>query len=319
MVDWIARLYFLGTMASAGIGWAVTFFATSAQGWDAAAVWVASVIVGAGCAIIFIALKASKASVLQNHASPPTASIHVVQPIWWPLRDLFAYLAPYLPLRATKKTESGAFVDGVDPRWKPIGDLVLKPLSLGLLRSNGRQRRSGKRLHAAPISAEFWREAKFTYWFLDAGPSVVQDAHNDSDSFSEIEVDRSEAMAIWPNGAEIPLLDAAREIYEQIKDKPIGVVIEALNDNADDMLSWICIEIAMYKNGKEPLVKLRGNKPPSRLVEEIYTAPLTNYDFVVEGNAIILQQRFENSRYENLAVVAADMDRAIHTMGSRQV
>lgn len=237
----------------------------------------------------------------------------------WPLRDLFAYLAPHLPSRATKKNEHGGFIDGIDPRWKPIGEIVLKPLSLGRLHASGRQRKTGKRLQAAPIPPEFWRDAKFTYWFLDAGPSNVQDASNGRESYSEIEVDRAEAIAIWPNGAEIALLEAARQIYEHVKDAPIGIVIEGLNDSPDDVLTWICNEIAMYRKGKEPLVKLRGNKPPSRKSEEIYTAPLTSYDFVVEGNAIVLQERYGKARYENLTVTVVEIDHAIHELASRQV
>lgn len=248
-----------------------------------------------------------------------TSSAYTIEPVTWPLRDLFSYLAPHLPLRATKKTETGGFVDGVDPRWKPIGDILLKPLSLGRLHATGRQRQNGKRLQAAPIPPEFWRDAKFTYWFLDAGPSIVQDASNGRESYSEIEVNRAEAMAFWPNGAEISLLEAARQIYENVKDRPIGIVIEGLNDSPDDILTWICNEIAMYREGKEPLVKLRGNKLPSRIPEEVYTAPLTGYDFVIEGNAIVLQQRYGKSRYENLTVTAADVDRAIHELSSRQI
>jgi hypothetical protein len=85
------------------------------------------------------------------------------------------------------------------------------------------------------------------------------------------------------------------------------------------MLTWICNEIAMYRNGKEPLIKLRGNKPPSRIQEEIYTAPLTNYDFVVEGNAIILKERYGTLRWENLTTIAAEVDRAIENLARRDV
>ena len=117
----------------------------------------------------------------------------------WPLRDLFFYLAPNLPLTAHRKTATGGIIGHVDERWEPIGATVLKQLSLGRLHASGRQLRETKRLHAAPIPSEFWRDAKFTYWFLDEGLSVVQDAFNSkNDSYSEIEVDRTEAMAIWP-------------------------------------------------------------------------------------------------------------------------
>ena len=243
-----------------------------------------------------------------------------LEPDSWSLRDLFGYLAPHLPLRAAKKTQSGEFVDGVDPRWKPIGDIVLKQLSLGKLHAIGRQLvHNTKRLHAATIPSEFWRDAKFTFWFLDAGPSNVLDASNSRDLYSQIEVNRNEAMAIWPNGAEISLLEAARQIYEHVKDAPIGIVIEGLNDGPDDILTWICDEIAMYRNGREPLVKLRGSRLPARTSEEIYTAPLSGYDFVVEGNAVVLQERHGKSRYENLTVTVAEVDRAIRELASRQV
>jgi len=75
----------------------------------------------------------------------------------------------------------------------------------------------------------------------------------------------------------------------------------------------------MYRDGKEPLVKLRGNKPPSYAIEEIYTAPLTSYEFAVEGNAIIFQERYGKFRYENLTVTAVEIDRAIHELASRQI
>jgi len=116
----------------------------------------------------------------------------------WPLRDLFHHLAPHVPLRASKKI-GNAVVDDIDNRWKDVGATVLKQLSLGKLHASGRQRRKGKRLQAGPIPAEFWRDAKFTYWFLDEGHAIIEDASNDYESYSEIEVNRAEALAIWPS------------------------------------------------------------------------------------------------------------------------
>jgi hypothetical protein len=59
-IDWAARIHFLGTVAWGGGGWAVTFFGASAYGWDPISVWVASVVVGACCALIFIGYKAHR-------------------------------------------------------------------------------------------------------------------------------------------------------------------------------------------------------------------------------------------------------------------
>jgi hypothetical protein len=115
-----------------------------------------------------------------------------------PLRELFGYLAPHLPLTAHRKLDGGRIIGEVDQRWKPVGATVLKQLSLGRLHATGRELRGTKRLQAAPIRSEFWRDAEFTYWFLDEGPSVVQDAFNHArESYAEVEVNRSEAMAIW--------------------------------------------------------------------------------------------------------------------------
>ncbi len=61
LVDWAARLHFIGTTAFALGGWAVTFFAASAGGWgDPVAIWIASVFVGSCCAFIFLAIKARR-------------------------------------------------------------------------------------------------------------------------------------------------------------------------------------------------------------------------------------------------------------------
>jgi hypothetical protein len=118
------------------------------------------------------------------------------------LHELFGYLAPHLPLTAHRKLDGGGIVGEVDARWKPIGAMVLKQLSLGRLRATGRELRGTKRLQAAPIPTEFWRDAEFTYWFLDEGPSVVQDAFDHArQSYAEVEVNRSEAMAIWPRSS----------------------------------------------------------------------------------------------------------------------
>lgn len=117
---------------------------------------------------------------------------------YWPLRRLFGYLAPHLPLTAHRVLPGGGIVTDIDERWKPIGDEVLKALSIGRLHAIGREIVKGtKRLHAAPIPSDYWAAAKFTYWFLDDELSVW-DVGNGR-SFSEVEVNASESTAIWPD------------------------------------------------------------------------------------------------------------------------
>jgi hypothetical protein len=245
--------------------------------------------------------------------SVPPSIDRAYQPVNWPLRTLFSHLAPELPLTAHKKIGT-AVVDDIDKHWIAIGAIIQKQLSLGNLHAFGRRRERTRRLHAEPIPAEFWRDAKFTYWFLDAEPSIIQDAHNDETSYSEIEVNSAEAIAIWPV-KDVPLFDAATCAYERIQHTDSSIAMEVFANSSDEILTSICDAFAKFQGGKEPLVRLRGNHPPSRLIEEIYMAPLNKYEFSVEGKTIILQNK--GSRYENLSVKSDELDRAIATFIDR--
>jgi hypothetical protein len=56
----------------------------------------------------------------------------------WPIRELFGHIRPDYPLTASK-TVGVATSDDLDNRWKPIGDYVIKQLSLGKLHAAGRK------------------------------------------------------------------------------------------------------------------------------------------------------------------------------------
>jgi hypothetical protein len=104
----------------------------------------------------------------------------------WSLRELFAYLAPHLPLTASQK-DGHTTIGTIDRRWEAIGDQVLKQLSLGRLHAIGvGYRNITTRLQAAPIPPEFWRTAKFTYWFLDDDGKGILDAKNADESSIQI-------------------------------------------------------------------------------------------------------------------------------------
>jgi hypothetical protein len=47
----------LGTMVCGGVGWLVALVVTFANGWDASSMWIASVVSGACCALVFIPFK----------------------------------------------------------------------------------------------------------------------------------------------------------------------------------------------------------------------------------------------------------------------
>ena len=52
-----ADRHFAGTMVCGGVGWLVALVVTFANGWDASSMWIASVVSGACCALVFIAFK----------------------------------------------------------------------------------------------------------------------------------------------------------------------------------------------------------------------------------------------------------------------
>jgi hypothetical protein len=117
---------------------------------------------------------------------------------------------------------------------------------------------------------------------------------------------------------EISLFEAATRAYERTKDSPISIVIEGFANSSDDILIRLCDELVRPQNGR-PLVKLRGNKPPSREKEEIYIDHLDRWEFVVERNTMVLQEPNSELRYESLSVSASEVEAAIHELASREV
>jgi hypothetical protein len=210
----------------------------------------------------------------------------------------------------------GGIVSDVDERWKPIGQAVLNELSCGRLNATGREFVKGKRLNRAPISADFWRDAKFTYWFLDPEPSTVQDATNGR-SFAEVEVKSTEAIEIWPEY--VTLFEAATRTHERLDDSPISILASGFTRSPDDILIFYCDRLTRYQDGKEPLIKLYGVHLPGRESKEIYMAPLTKYVFVVENGAISLQYPDGSERYVSLTVNARELAFAIERLASIEV
>jgi hypothetical protein len=75
----------------------------------------------------------------------------------------------------------------------------------------------------------------------------------------------------------ISLFEAATRAYEQTRDSMVSAIPEAFADSPNDILTWYCEAMARHRDGKEPFVRLWGIRPPSRIREEIYVAPLSNY------------------------------------------
>jgi hypothetical protein len=115
------------------------------------------------------------------------------------LRELFGRLGPHLSLTATQKN-GHASIGTHNEGWEAIGDEVLKQLSSDRLHAIGvGYHNQIRRLNPAPIPTGFWLTAKFSYWFLDDDGEGILDAKNDENTqYSDIGVNRAEALAIWP-------------------------------------------------------------------------------------------------------------------------
>jgi hypothetical protein len=128
-----------------------------------------------------------------------------------------------------------------------------------------------------------------------------------------------------PSGTQIPeppaqigLLEAAKQTHEQLRHTAISIVIEGIANSDDDILTWYCNRLAMPIDGNPPMLIISGKHLPSRIVEPIDDQYLTRYDFVVEGESIILQERNGHRRFENLSVDADELAAAIKQLAKRQ-
>jgi hypothetical protein len=109
----------------------------------------------------------------------------------------------------------------------------------------------------------------------------------------------------------ISLFEAATRAYEHTQNAIVSAFSEAFANGPDEILTWYCEAMTRYRDGKQPLVQMWGIRPPSRIREEIYMAPLNNYGFQVEGTEIVLQSRTGSGRYERLMVDEREVANAI--------
>jgi hypothetical protein len=131
-----------------------------------------------------------------RRAKPQAAIAH---PADWSIRELFGHLRPDIPLKASSTVGRATF-DDLDERWVPIGNDVIKQLSLGRLHASGRAFKGIRLMHASPILSDFWQSAKFTYWFLDRlGTGILHAKNALGEEYADVEVNRAEALSIWPD------------------------------------------------------------------------------------------------------------------------
>jgi hypothetical protein len=186
----------------------------------------------------------------------------------WSLRELFAYLAPHLPPTASKK-DGHTTIGTMDTRWEAIGDQVLKQLSLGRLHATGvGYLNVTTRLQAAPIPMEFWRTAKLTYWFLDDDGRGILDAKNaEGIEYSDVEVNRQEAMAIWPHPLS-PSID--RMPFTEL----LSVAADLGWNFSDNSLHLLDLQDAVRQGGADGSLNMWGRLAKYNSDELMRTEPL---------------------------------------------
>ena len=146
------------------------------------------VVVGLG---LFIWTRSAN-NPLPKQAAPSTSD--------WSIREVFSHIRPDYPLTSVK-TVGVATTDNLDSRWKPVGDCIIKQLSTGKLHAIGRKEVYNpiRHLAHAPIPQAYWQTAKFTFYFLDQdGKDQDHVVNDDGVRYSDLEVNRTEALAIWP-------------------------------------------------------------------------------------------------------------------------
>jgi hypothetical protein len=117
----------------------------------------------------------------------------------WSLHDLFLHIHP------------NAFENEHKER---VSQEVKDNLSIGRLKSWGREIRDSRRLSLTEIMPHYWKAASFTYFFRDGNTPGQWDARSgDGVDMADIKVNRSQAMQIWPQGA---ATTAWRPIFEAV-------------------------------------------------------------------------------------------------------
>jgi hypothetical protein len=196
---------------------------------------------------------------------------------------------------------------------RDIADNILKRLT----EKNDRDR----------VTFDLWQLDIFAFFPSDAPPYLTRLRIRDSFTVDEEprRVMWAASMAVGPTDASaptaletIPLFEAATIAYGRTRDRPIAILVAGLAKSPDGILTWYCDALTKGYDQLSP-IKLFGNRPPARDEEEIYLPPYTNYEFVVEGNAVVFQEQHGDFRFENLRVYKTELDAAIQYLSALEM
>jgi hypothetical protein len=117
----------------------------------------------------------------------------------WPIHELFSHIRPDV----LERSDDGAV-------WDEVGNDVRDKLSLGRLKGFGRpvgdgiSKILGERPALRQIAPDYWHSSHFTFHFFDntAGdaPHTYVDHNSGLPEFTDLRVNRAEALLVWPSG-----------------------------------------------------------------------------------------------------------------------
>jgi hypothetical protein len=353
LLDWAARVHFVGTVLWGTGGWAVTFFGTSASGWDAATVWLSSLFAGACCAFIFVAVKAGR------HASEPNGGSRLIERSTSNdrIRLTLTGDGPFSTVatagvnrRRTVRVKINNNTDhplsngtlrvlNLDPPYRGHTEFFLKGdisiparehtfVDVAYYDEGTSRAERGKSMYlAVPLPP-----------FAEAIPALpISSPHTFHLKFLTLEgvlfdelycrLSLDSGILRFVDWAANPIADppkillheAATRAYEALEDKPYGIAVYGLADAPDDRLIWLCNAIFRYVDGKKPLATLYGSEAPSRVARPLMVEAYNNYDFQIDQSTIVLKSRYDTSQFQNLSVDAAELDAAINELANREV
>jgi hypothetical protein len=225
----------------------------------------------------------------------------------WTIRELFLHIRPDL---ADDPEAKG---------WEQVKRNVMDQFSTGALRVWGRPRFSfGQRGVLKTVDEKhYWQHAEWLPWVLsedgDQGNHVVVKNETGLPDYSDLRVNKAEALGIWPTAlspdedrAEIYLLEAARRAYSQTRGFPVAEHAEAMAGSDEEILKWYCFWIGTR-------TQLLGARRPSTKIEPVsLTEPPK--DFVITGNTLTLRERERQVIWENLRIKYDELPKVIEQL-----
>jgi len=130
--------------------------------------------------------------------------------------------------------------------------------------------------------------------------------------YYDIHLNREQLKRVWSDELEsIPLLEAARLVFDQTKDSTSAQMARAEGSN-DLALRWYCYQLIGVKgDGVTRLMEMTGTRPPSRIQEPIrFDRPPP--DLEIRGDAAVLVDRYSKQVVaDNLMVRSARIPYAV--------